>query len=78
MRGGRTLEEGGPNVGVRCNNVVLTWLIGDGSIDQLDDEEDGNEEEESSGVMIWCLGKQKKQESEDGREESEGFPSANF
>jgi hypothetical protein len=29
-------------------------------------------------VMIGCLGKEKKQESEDGCEEGEGFPSANF
>jgi hypothetical protein len=27
LRGRRTLEEGGPNVMVRCNNVVLTWLV---------------------------------------------------
>jgi len=63
---------------VRCNIVVLTWLIRDGSIDQLNDEEYGDEEEESGGVMVGCVGKQKKQESEDGREEGEGFPSADI
>jgi hypothetical protein len=78
LRGRRTLEESGPNVGVRCNNVVLTWLISDGSIDPLDEQEDGNEEEESGGVMIGGVGEQKKQESEDGREKCDRLPSTNF
>jgi hypothetical protein len=78
LRGRRTLEEGGPNVAVRCNNVVLTWLIKDGLIDQLDEEEDGDEEEEAGGVMIDCVGKQKKQEGKDGCQECESFPAADF
>jgi hypothetical protein len=61
LRGRRTLEEGGPNVVVRCNNVVLTWLIKDRPIDQLEEEEDGDEEEEGGAVMIGCVGKQKNQ-----------------
>jgi hypothetical protein len=55
LRGGRTLEEGGPNVVVGCNNVVSTLLIRDGPIDQLDEEEDRDEEEEGGGVMARCL-----------------------
>jgi hypothetical protein len=31
--GRRTLEECGPNVVVRCNNVVLTWLVNARSLD---------------------------------------------
>jgi hypothetical protein len=50
--GGRTLEEGGPNVVVRCNNVVLAWWIWDGSVDPLEEERD--EEEENGGVI--CSG----------------------
>src|ERR1700733_622600 len=52
LRWGGALEEGGPYVVVRCNSVALTWLIGDGSVDPLDKEEDGDEEEEGGGVMI--------------------------
>jgi hypothetical protein len=50
--GGRTLEEGGPNVVVRCNNVVLTWLIRDGSVDPFEEERD---EEEENGSEV-CSG----------------------
>jgi hypothetical protein len=78
LRGRRTLEEGGPDVVVRCNNVVLTWLIRDGAIDPLDEEEDGNEEEESGGVMVRCLGEDKEQDGDEGCEESESFPCADF
>jgi len=53
--GRRTLEESGSNVVVRCNNVVLTWLIRDGSIDQHTDEEDWDEEEEN-GSVVWEVG----------------------
>jgi hypothetical protein len=55
LRGRRTLEESGPNVVVKCNNVVLTWLVWDGSIDPLDEEEDGDQEEEGGGVVwkVW-------------------------
>jgi hypothetical protein len=78
LRGRRTLEESGPNVVVKCNNVVLTWLIRDGSIDPLDEEEDGDQEEEGGGVMVRCVWKQKEYDGEQGREEGDGFPSTNF
>jgi hypothetical protein len=77
LRGRRTLEEDGPNVVVGCNNVVLTWLIGDGAVDQFDEEEDGYEEVEG-GVMIGCVREQKKQDSEDGGQERNRFPWADF
>jgi hypothetical protein len=78
LRGRRTLEEGGPDVAVRCNNVVLTWLIRDGSIDQLDEEEDWDQEEESGGVMVRCVWEDKDQDSDEGCEEGESLPSADF
>jgi hypothetical protein len=34
-----TLEEGGSNVVVGCNNVVRSWLVADGTIDQFGKEE---------------------------------------
>jgi hypothetical protein len=77
-RGRRTLEEGGPCVVVRCNNVVLTWLVRDRSIDPLDEEENGDEEEESGGVMVRCVGEDEEQHGDDGCEESEKFPAADF
>jgi len=46
LRGGRTLEEAGSNLVVRCNNVVLTGLIRNGASDQLEEKEGGDEEEE--------------------------------
>ena len=49
---------------VRCNNVVLTWLIRDGAIDQLDKQQDGDEEEESGSVMVRCMGEQKEYNGE--------------
>jgi len=33
LRGRGTLEEGGPNVVVKCKNVVLTWLVSAGLLD---------------------------------------------
>lgn len=78
LRGRRTLEEGGPYVVVRCNNVVLTWMIGDGSVDQLDKEEDGNEEEEGGGVMVRCVGEDKEYDGEKGCEKGESFPCTDF
>jgi hypothetical protein len=78
LRGGRTLEEGGPYVVVRCNNLVLTWLVRDGRVDPLDEEEDGDEEEEGGGVMIGCVGEDKEQDSDEGCEEGEKFPAADF
>jgi hypothetical protein len=78
LRGRRTLEESGPNVVVRCNNVVLTWLIKDGSIDQHTEEEDWGEEEEDRSVMIHWVESEKEQEGDEGCQESESFPAANF
>jgi hypothetical protein len=78
LRGRRTLEEGGPYVVVRCNNVVLTWLVRDGRVDPLDEEEDGDEEEESGGVMIVCVGEDEEQHGDEGCEECESFTSADF
>lgn len=75
MRGGRTLEEAGPNLGVRCNNVVLTGLIRDGVGNQLEEEEGGDEEEEGGGV-VWEVGKE-----EDGQDREDGgqqLPEADF
>jgi hypothetical protein len=58
LRGRRTLEEGGPYVGIRCNNVVLTWLVRDGTSDPLDEEKDRDQEEEDGVVMVGCVGEQ--------------------
>jgi hypothetical protein len=76
LRGRRTLEEGGPYVVVRCNNVVLTWLVRDRRVDPLDEEEDGNEEEEGGGVG--GVGEDEEQHGDEGCEESKKFPTANF
>jgi hypothetical protein len=78
LRGRRTLEEGGPYVVVRCNNVVLTWLVRDGSVDPLEEEEDGDEEEEGGGVMIGCVGEDEEQHGDEGCEECKKFPTADF
>ena len=75
MRGGRTLEEAGPYLVVRCNNVVLTGLIRDGASDQLEEKEGGDEEEEGVGV-VWEVG-----EEEDGQDREDGgqqLPEADF
>jgi hypothetical protein len=52
LRGGRTLEEVGPNVVVGCNNMILTRMIRDGANDQFEEKEGGDEEEEGGGV-VW-------------------------
>ena len=78
LRGRRTLEEGGPYVVVRCNNVVSTWLIRDGSSDPLNEEEDGDEEEEGGAVMVGCVREDEEQHRDEGCEESEGFQAAVF
>jgi hypothetical protein len=75
LRGGRTLEEAGPYLVVRCNNVVLTGLIRDGASDQLEEKEGGDEEEEGVGV-VWEVG-----EEEDGQDREDGgqqLPEPNF
>ena len=75
MRGGRTLEEAGPNLVVRCTNVVLTGLTRDGASDQLEEKEGGDEEEEGGGV-VWKVGKEEDgQDREDGGEQ---LPEADF
>jgi hypothetical protein len=78
LRGRGALEEGGPYVVVGCNNVVSTWLVRDAVVDPLDEEEDGDEEEEGGGVMIGCVGESEEQHSDEGREECEKFPAADF
>ena len=45
LRWRRTLKEGGPNVVVRCNDVVLTWLVWDARFDRLEEEKDRDDEE---------------------------------
>jgi hypothetical protein len=75
LRGRRTLEEAGPNLVVRCNNVVLKWPIRDGAIDQFEEKESGDEEEEGGGV-VWEVGKE-----EDGQDREKGgqqLPEADF
>jgi hypothetical protein len=75
LRGGRTLEEAGPNLVVRCNNVVLTGLIRNGAGDQLEEKESWDEEEEGGGV-VWKVG-----EEEDGQDREDGgqeLPEADF
>jgi hypothetical protein len=61
LRGRRTLEERGPNVAVGCNNMVLAWLIRDGSADPLDEEQERDQEEENEGV-VWEGGEEKNSE----------------
>jgi hypothetical protein len=78
LRGRRTLEEGGPYVVVRCNNVVLAWLIRDACLDRFEEEEDGGEEEERRGVMVRRMGKDEEQHGDEGCEEREKFNSADF
>jgi hypothetical protein len=57
LRGRRTLEEGGPYVVVRRNNVVSCRLINARYFDQGSEEEEWDEEEESGGVMVCRVGK---------------------
>jgi hypothetical protein len=78
LRGRRTLEEGGPYVVVRCNNVVLAWLIRDACLDRFEEEEDGDKEEEGRGLMVRRMGKDKEQHGDEGCEEREKFNSADF
>lgn len=73
-----TLEEGGPNVAVWRRNVVFMRLERDGEIDPLDEEEDGDQKEEGGGVMVRCLGEQEDCYRDDGSEEGECLPAANF
>jgi len=59
-----TLEECGPDVVVRCDNVLRARLVRGACLDRLDKEKDWDEEEESSVVMNGCLGEQKEYDSE--------------
>jgi hypothetical protein len=78
LRGGRTLKEGGPNVVVWCNYVVGSWLVRDTCVDRFDEEEDRDEKEEEGGVMICCVGEEKEGDRNDGGEEGECLPCADF
>jgi hypothetical protein len=64
LRGRRALEERGPYVVVRCNNVALMWPERDACFDRLDEEEDGDEEEEGGGVIVRCVGEDEEHYSE--------------
>jgi hypothetical protein len=71
----RTLEEAGPNLPVRCNNVVPPWPIRDGAIDQFEEKE-GGDEEEKGGSVVREVGKE-----EDGQDCEKGgqqLPEADF
>jgi hypothetical protein len=75
LRGGRELEEGGPNVAVGCNNVVFAWPIRDRSFDRFDEEEEWDEEEENGGV----IGKMGEEKNGENREEGgQELPGADF
>jgi hypothetical protein len=58
------IAERGPNVGFRWKNVVRVWLVRDECFDWLDEGAEGDEEEESGGVMIGCVGEEKKQDGD--------------
>jgi hypothetical protein len=75
LRGRRTLEESGPYVAVRCNNVVLTWVVRDESIDPLYEEKDGGKEEEGGGV-VWEMGEE--ENGEDREESGDELPGTDF
>lgn len=75
MRGGRTLEEAGPNLGVRGHNVALPWPVGDGAGDQFEENEGGDEEEEDGGV-VWKVGK--KEDGQDREQGGQQLPEADF
>jgi len=78
LRGRRTLEECGPDVVVRCNNAVLRWLVSARFFDYGGEEEEGDEDEESGGVMVRYVGEQKEQHGDEGCEECESLPTADF
>ena len=65
LRGRGTLEECGPDVAIRYNNVVLMWLVRDLCADQLDEEKDRDEEEENNVLMARCVGEQKEYNNSD-------------
>jgi hypothetical protein len=70
----RTLEERGSYVVVRCNIVVLTWLVRDACFDRLEEEEDGDEEEEGGGVMIGGVREGEEQHRDEGCARTEKPP----
>ena len=75
MRGRRTLEEAGSNLVVRCNKVVLPWLMGDGANDQFEKKESRDEEEENGGVIGKVRQEEDGQDREDGGQQ---LPEADF
>lgn len=79
QRGRGTLEECGTNVVPGCKSVVLQWLVETTEFEERGEEEDGDEEEDESwGVMIGCVGDQGEEEDNDCGEEREGFPAMDF
>jgi hypothetical protein len=75
LRGGRTLEEAGPNLVVRCSNVAILWLVRDEESDQLEEKEGGDEEEEGRGMVLEVGKEENRQDREDG---SQQLPEADF
>ncbi len=65
-------------MGFEWKNVIRVWLVWNECFDRLDEEEERDEEEESCGVMIGCVGEEEKQDGDQGREESERFPASDF
>lgn len=62
LRRGRTLEEGGANVVLRCKSVVVAWRIRDSGSDRFEEEEERDEKEEESGaVVVRCERKDEEQ-----------------
>jgi hypothetical protein len=53
-------------------------LVRDGWSDSLEEEEEGDEEEEGGVVMVGWVGEQQEQHGDEGCEESEKFPAADF
>jgi hypothetical protein len=77
LRGRRTLKEGRPNVVIWCTYMVGSWLVRDSCVDRFDEEEDRDEKEEDSGVVIRCLGEQEQGDCENGGKEGDCLPCAN-
>jgi hypothetical protein len=64
---------------VRCKNVVSSWLVRNARVNPFDEEEDGDKKKESGGVMVcWVGQEEEKSDCENGGEDGERFPCANF
>lgn len=65
---------------VGCNNVVLTWLVRDGAVDQPGEEEEGDEEKDEIGcaLMVRRVREQEEDEGEDRGEGGESLPTADL